>query len=202
MLAKITEDTAFEGYTSEEESEKKVLRNALEQGDAWFNSGDLMRVVDVGFTAGFPHYQFVDRVGDTFRWKSENVSTNEVGELLNEFDQVHMCNVYGVEVPNADGRAGMAAITLKEGVSELDLEAFSAHVIDGMPAYARPVFLRILPEMDTTGTFKMVKGDLRKQAYHFDMVSDKLYVMKPGSTVYEALDSDFIELMDRGEAGF
>jgi len=202
LLAKITDDTAFEGYTSQEESEKKVLRNALEQGDAWFNSGDLMRITDVGFTAGFPHYQFVDRVGDTFRWKSENVSTNEVGERVNEFEQVHMCNVYGVEVPHADGRAGMAAITLKDGVDELDLEAFSAHVIEEMPAYARPVFLRILPEMDTTGTFKMVKGDLRKEAYHFDKVSDQLHVMKPGSSVYQPLDSDFVELMERGEAGF
>jgi len=105
-------------------------------------------------------------------------------------------------VPHADGRAGMAALTLKDDVQELDLEAFSAHVIEEMPAYARPVFLRILTEMDTTGTFKMVKGDLRKEAYHLDQVSDKLYVMKPGSTIYEALDSDFVELMNRGEAGF
>ena len=96
LLGKITEDTVFEGYTDPEATEKKIVRSALETDDAWFNSGDLMRTVDVGFTLGYPHYQFVDRVGDTFRWKSENVSTNEVGEIINGFDQIKFCNVYGV----------------------------------------------------------------------------------------------------------
>ena len=112
LLGHINPNARFEGYTDAEATERKVVRNAFEEGDAWFNTGDLIREVDAGFTLGYPHYQFVDRVGDTFRWKSENVSTNEVGEILNGFEDVEFCNVYGVEVPGSDGRAGMAAVRL------------------------------------------------------------------------------------------
>ncbi|MEC8144728.1 MAG: AMP-binding protein, partial [Pseudomonadota bacterium] len=136
LLGKITPDTVFEGYTDPQATEGKILRNAFSDGDAWFNTGDLMRVVDVGFTLGYDHYQFVDRVGDTFRWKSENVSTNEVGEIINGFDQVKFCNVYGVEIPGADGRAGMASITLNDNVTSLDLEEFSSFVRVALPSYA------------------------------------------------------------------
>jgi len=202
LLGKITSQTVFEGYTNSEATEQKILRDAFKAGDAWFNTGDLMKTVDVGFAMGLKHYQFVDRVGDTFRWKSENVSTNEVGEIINANPQVAFCNVYGVEVPKADGRAGMAAIVLAEGVNELDLATFSAHVNSQLPAYARPVFLRILPEMNTTGTFKMVKGDLRKEAYDLRQVSDALYVMKPGATVYEPLDEALAAQIEAGQAGF
>lgn len=202
LLGHINEEAIFEGYTSEDATEKKIVRNALEEGDAWFNSGDLMRRVDAGFTLGFPHYQFVDRVGDTFRWKSENVSTNEVGEIINGFPEVRFCNVYGVEVPDTDGRAGMAALTLEDGVDTLDLAAFSEYVVRELPSYARPVFLRVEPEIDVTGTFKMVKGKLREEAYDLAKVSDPLYVMKPGSDRYEPLDRAFADAVARGDAGF
>jgi citronellyl-CoA synthetase len=202
LLGKITKGTQFEGYTDKADTEKKILRNAFKQGDAWFNTGDLMKTVDVGFAMGLPHYQFVDRVGDTFRWKSENVSTNEVGEIINKHPEVAFCNVYGVEIPKTDGRAGMAAIILADNVNALDVKSFSAHVIANLPSYARPVFLRIQPEMDTTGTFKMVKGDLRKQGYDLDQVDSDIYVMKPGSTVYELLDADYAALIKSGKAGF
>ncbi len=202
LLGKITRATVFEGYTSKEATESKILRNVFKKGDAWFNTGDLMKTVDVGFALGMTHYQFVDRVGDTFRWKSENVSTNEVGEIINNHPQVALCNVYGVEVPKADGRAGMAALTLAEGETELDLASFSRHVNRELPPYARPVFLRVLTEMDTTGTFKLVKGELRKQGYDVDEVLDALYVMKPGSEVYEPLDAEFAQLIRAGKAGF
>jgi citronellyl-CoA synthetase len=202
LLGKITEQTAFEGYTSSDATESKILRNAFSEGDAWFNTGDLMKTVDVGFALGMTHYQFVDRVGDTFRWKSENVSTSEVGEIINSHPRIALCNVYGVEVPRADGRAGMAALTLADDVAELDLESFSAHVNKELPPYARPVFLRILTEMDTTGTFKMMKGDLRKEAYDLDQVSDKLYVMRPGSSRYEALDEAFADKIKAGQGGY
>jgi citronellyl-CoA synthetase len=155
----------------------------------------------VGFSLGLPHYQFVDRVGDTFRWKSENVSTNEVGEIINGFEQVRFSNVYGVTVPGADGRAGMAAMTLVEGVEQLDLDAFSAYVTRELPPYARPVFLRVEPDIDVTGTFKMVKGKLRDEGYDLDQVSDPLFVMKPGSDRYEPLDRAFAAAIQRGEAG-
>ena len=202
LLGKITEDTVFEGYTDPEATEKKIVRSALDTDDAWFNSGDLMRTVDVGFTLGYPHYQFVDRVGDTFRWKSENVSTNEVGEIINGFDQIKFCNVYGVEIPGTDGRAGMAAVTLQDGVSELDVDAFSTFLRSELPAYAVPLFVRIQPDIDVTGTFKMVKGDLRKQAYDIRSFDDTVYALLPGSDRYAAFDLAMLEKIEAREAGF
>lgn len=202
LLGKITEKTVFEGYTNAADTEKKILRNVFKKGDAWFNTGDLMKTVDVGFSLGLPHYQFVDRVGDTFRWKSENVSTNEVGEIINGHPQVNFCNVYGVEIPKADGRAGMAALVLAEGVDALDVKSFSAYVNEHLPAYARPVFLRIQRELDTTGTFKLVKGELRKQGYDLDQVSDPVYVLKPRSDTYELLDREYAAVLRAGEAGY
>ena len=196
LLGKITEDTVFEGYTDPEATEKKIVRSALETDDAWFNSGDLMRTVDVGFTLGYPHYQFVDRVGDTFRWKSENVSTNEVGEIINGFDQIKFCNVYGVEIPGTDGRAGMAAVTLQDGVAELDVDAFSTFLRSELPAYAVPLFVRIQPDIDVTGTFKMVKGDLRKQAYDIRSFDDTVYALLPGSDRYAAFDLAMLEKIE------
>ncbi|MDG1926207.1 MAG: long-chain-acyl-CoA synthetase [Pseudomonadales bacterium] len=202
LLGKITEDTVFEGYTDPEATEKKIVRSALENDDAWFNSGDLMRTVDVGFTLGYPHYQFVDRVGDTFRWKSENVSTNEVGEIINGFDQIKFCNVYGVEIPGTDGRAGMAAVTLQDGVSELDVDAFSTFLRSELPAYAVPLFVRIQPDIDVTGTFKMVKGDLRKQAYDIRSFDDTVYALLPGSDRYAPFDLGLLGKIEAREAGF
>jgi len=199
LLGHINEKAVFEGYTDKEATEKKILRDAFEVGDAWFNSGDLLREIDVGYTIGYSHYQFVDRVGDTFRWKSENVSTNEIGEIINGFGQVKFCNVYGVEVPNADGRAGMAALTT---ASNFDPDAFSAYVNEQLPAYARPVFLRVQNDIDVTGTFKMIKGDLRNEGYDLEQIKDTLYVLKPGSTSYELLDLDFADKISQGNAGF
>lgn len=202
LLGKITEHTVFEGYTDSEATEKKIIHNALAQGDAWFNSGDLMRTVDVGYTLGYPHYQFVDRVGDTYRWKSENVSTNEVGEIINGFEQIKFCNVYGVEIPGTDGRAGMAALILNDGVQTLDLAAFTTYVRRELPAFAVPVFLRLQQEIDVTGTFKMVKGDLREEAYNIDQFEDPVFVMMPGEQSYTALDERLVTTIQSGEAGF
>ena len=200
-LGHINPSAVFEGYTDQEATESKVIRNAFEEGDAWFNTGDLLRKIDVGFTLGYPHYQFVDRVGDTFRWRSENVSTNEVGEIINGFDGVEISNVYGVEVPGADGRAGMAAIRFHEGVA-FDPAAFAEYVARELPPFARPVFVRVLQEMDVTGTFKMVKGDLRKEAYDINVISDPVYVLKPKADAYEVLDADFLASIQAGTAGF
>ncbi len=202
LLGHINPDAVFEGYTDSADTEKKILRNVLEEGDAWFNTGDLIREVDVGFSLGYPHYQFVDRTGDTFRWKSENVSTNEVGEIVNGFTGVELSNIYGVEVPGTDGRAGMAAIRLAGGGTALDLAEFSAYVQRELPPFARPVFVRMQAEIDLTGTFKMVKGDLKREGYDIAAIDDPVYVMKPGSTNYEPLSADFLDAIRRGEAGF
>ena len=141
-------------------------------------------------------------MGDTFRWKSENVSTNEVGEIINGFGQVKFSNVYGVEVPGADGRAGMAALTLNDDVDALDLEAFAAYVRSELPVYAVPLFLRVQSDIDVTGTFKMVKGDLRKQAYNLEEIEDSVYVMRHGEDTYSPLDQDYLEVIRSGKAGY
>jgi citronellyl-CoA synthetase len=202
LLGKITPDTVFEGYTDKAATEGKVLRSALQKDDAWFNTGDLMRTVDVGYALGYDHYQFVDRVGDTFRWKAENVSTNEVGEIINAFPEVKFCNVYGVEVPGADGRAGMVSITLSDDVAELNLEAFAQFVQDALPSYAVPVFIRVDSAIDVTGTFKMLKGELRQQGFNIDSIEGPVFVMKSGEKAYSVLDDAYLQTINRTEAGF
>jgi citronellyl-CoA synthetase len=201
LLGPITKSTEFVGYTDREATEKKILRNVFKEGDAFFNTGDLIKQVEAGFALGLKHYQFVDRVGDTFRWKGENCSTNEVGEIINAHPDVEVCNIYGVEVPGTDGRAGMAALLLREGAS-FDAEGVSALATKDLAPYARPVFVRILPEQQLTGTFKLQKGDLREAGYDPEKVSDDLYVWKPGSSGYEKLDNDFYKQIVAGEAGF
>ena len=154
--------------------------------------------MDVGFTVGQKHYQFVDRVGDTFRWRSENVSTNEVGEIINQHPQVQFCNVYGVSIPNADGRAGMAAITLKPG-SDATRPRRLLRVRRARTAELRASgVLRIQPEMEVTGTFKLMKGDLRNEGYDLATVDDPLFVMKPNAPVYEPLDQPFLAKIRAG----
>ena len=117
-------------------------------------------------------------------------------------EQIKFCNVYGVEIAGADGRAGMAAITLVDGLEVLDVVAFSQYIRAQLPAYAIPVFVRIQPEIDVTGTFKMVKGDLRKQAYNLSLFSDPVYVLLPGKTDYQRLDEDSLATIEAAQAGF
>jgi citronellyl-CoA synthetase len=195
LMIEITSKSNFEGYTSSEATEKKIVSNALVEGDSYFNTGDLMKTVKVGFAWGQKHYQFVDRVGDTFRWKSENVSTNEVGEIINQHDDIIFSNVYGVEIPGTDGRAGMAAIVLREHLSpnDMDIDSISTHVSNNLPGYARPIFLRILQELPTTTTHKLQKNELREQAFHLEQVPDQLLVLRPGDSTYTKMDSDFYD---------
>jgi len=202
-LGLINEDAPFDGYTNEEATNEKILRDVKVPGDRYFNSGDLIKQVDVGFALGIPHYQFVDRVGDTFRWKGENVSTNEVGEHLSGFPGIDFANVYGVEIPGTNGRAGMAAISVppEQLESGLDMSGLSTHAA-GLPPYARPVFLRLLTSVDTTGTMKLKKTTLRTEAFHLDRCSDPLYVMKPGSDGYEPLDESHYQEIVAGTARY
>ena len=134
-LGKILPDPAnagsrFEGYTSPEASEKKILRDVFAAGDAWYRTGDLMRRDERGY------FYFVDRIGDTFRWKGENVATAEVAEAIYAFPGVRAATICGVAIPGTDGRAGMAALVTD---GELDLGAFRAYLNARLPAYARPV---------------------------------------------------------------
>ena len=201
MLGQIDDRYKFDGYKDAQASDDKILTDLREPGDRWFNTGDLIRQIDVGFAMGLPHYQFVDRVGDTFRWRAENVSTNEVGEILNACEQIEISNVYGVEMPGIEGKAGMAAITLKPG-HQFDAAAFTEYADRELPAFARPVFVRIEKEQDTTGTFKLFKGTLRKQAYHLDQVEQEIYVRQPKAKHYQLLDQDFYQQIVNGSAGY
>ena len=201
LLVEIGPDAIYNGYTDKKASEEKVISNVFEEGDRWFNTGDLVKTMDVGFSLGRTHYQFVDRVGDTFRWKSENVSTNEVAEILNAFDQVNMANVFGVKVPQSEGRAGMVAFNCN--LDDFKWDEFAEFVSIKLPSYAQPVFVRIIEELETTGTFKLKKNDLREEAYHLDKVKgDKVYIKKPGENIYSLLDEDYYNVIQNGEAGF
>jgi citronellyl-CoA synthetase len=201
LLCQVSQKYQFDGYKDQRASDDKILTDVLEPGDRWFNTGDLIRQIDVGFAMGLPHFQFVDRVGDTFRWRAENVSTNEVGEILNACEQVEISNVYGVEVPGVEGRAGMAAITLKDGI-QFDSEAFSLYTHRELPSFACPVFVRIEKEQDTTGTFKLVKGQLKREAFHLDQINQPIYIKKPNSNEYELLDQAFYAQILAGKSGF
>lgn len=204
LLSEITTENEFDGYTNPKATASKIVQNVKEAGDNWFNTGDLVRQIDVGFAMGFKHYQFVDRTGDTFRWRAENVSTNEVAEVLNAHPQITMANVYGVEVAGAEGRAGMVAFQLERGAdAELDLSTFQALVERELPGYAQPVFIRVQQHVTTTTTFKLQKVALREEAYHPDKVrGDIIYVRKPRSDGYQKMDAEFYQQIVAGTSGF
>jgi fatty-acyl-CoA synthase len=170
----------YDGYTDREASERKLVRNAFAPGDAWFRTGDLLRRDRDGY------YYFVDRIGDTFRWKGENVATQEVAGILNGAPGVTEANVYGVQVPNEDGRAGMAALVLADGIP-FDGAVLYAHVERHLPAYARPAFVRLVGEMDVTGTLKQRKLALAAEGYDPARVADPLFVRDDGARTYVPL---------------
>jgi len=204
LIIEVTEKSEFEGYTNQEATEKKLLRNVFIDGDKYFNTGDLMKTVDVGFAFFQPHFQFVDRVGDTFRWKGENVSTNEVGEIINQYPSIEFANVYGVEIPQTDGKAGMAALILKNGIKEqdLDIEKLSDHINKNLPPYARPIFIRLLSELPTTSTHKMQKNELKKEGFHLPGITETVLVKRPGEANYSRLETEFYDKIIEGKAGF
>ena len=169
LLSKVSNFQPFDGYTDKKATEKKLVRNAFRDGDAWFNTGDLMR------SQGFGHAAFTDRLGDTFRWKGENVATTEVEAAISTNPQVEEVTVFGVEVPGAGGRAGMAAVQVKAG-EEFDGKALAGSAYDRLPGYAVPLFVRVVKELAHTSTFKSQKVDLRKQGYGTD-VEDPIYVL-------------------------
>ena len=180
----------FEGYAKAEESEKKILRNVFARDDAWFRTGDLMRKDANGY------FFFADRIGDTFRWKGENVSTTEVTEAINTFPGIKDANVYGVGVPGNEGRAGMAVIVCEK---ECDLPRLYAHLYDHLPDYARPVFLRIRKDIETTATFKPKKIDLVAQGFDPARISDPLYFSDWALRAFVPLDAAVYERIRTGQ---
>ncbi|MDP3459791.1 MAG: long-chain-acyl-CoA synthetase [Hyphomonas sp.] len=165
----------FEGYNDEKATEKKLLRDVFTKGDLWFRTGDLLRMDKDGYI------YFVDRIGDTYRWKGENVSTNEVGEALSRIDGVKTANVYGVAIPGTDGKAGMAAITTE---GEVDFAGLYKSLAAKLPSYAVPIFIRVQPEAETTGTFKYRKVDLVSDGFDPDKVNEPLWMFDPEEAAY------------------
>jgi fatty-acyl-CoA synthase len=179
----------FEGYTDDAASERKILRNVFEPGDLWFRTGDLMRQDAQGF------FYFVDRIGDTFRWKGENVSTLEVSEAMCGFCGVTEANDYGVTVPGAEGRAAMAAITAAPG---LDLPALREHLRECLPAYARPLFLRLCSAMDVTATFKQTKAALVRDGFDPSSAGDPIYFDHPLERRFVRIDDSLFREIQAG----
>jgi fatty-acyl-CoA synthase len=182
--------TRFEGYTDAVASGSKILRDVFLPGDAWYRTGDLMRQDEQGF------FYFVDRVGDTFRWKGENVSTTEVAGVIGTADGVADVAVYGVSVPGADGRAGMAAIVVGD---RFDVAGLRQLLCARLPSYARPVFVRIVTAIEITGTFKLRKHELALEGYDPARVSDALYVQDQSRDAYVPLDAGVYRRLQVGE---
>ncbi|MBI1360733.1 MAG: long-chain-acyl-CoA synthetase [Alphaproteobacteria bacterium] len=179
----------FDGYEDESQTKKKILRDAFVKGDMWFRTGDLMRKDKDGYV------YFVDRIGDTFRWKSENVSTGEVEIAISSFPGVEHAIVYGVKVPGQDGRAGMAAIGSR---GSIDLKALYAHLGRTLPSYARPVFVRFQQEAETTGTLKYRKVDLVAAGFDPGKTGDPLFVADAAQGTYVPIDATMFEQLMGG----
>lgn len=179
----------YEGYTDPQASEEKLLRNVFQPGDVWVRTGDLMRCDEKGF------FYYVDRLGDTFRWKGENVATTEVAETLCGFPGVKHAVVYGVKVPGADGRIGMAALTID---GKPDLPRLRDYMAASLATYARPAFLRFREHCNVTGTFKYSKAELVKQGYNPELISDALYFDNPETQTLDSLDQSVYERVQSG----
>lgn len=179
----------FEGYLDAPASEKKILRNVFAPGDAWMRSGDLMRKDARGF------FYFVDRVGDSFRWKGENVSTAEVAQAIASCAGVIDVAVYGVEAPGCEGRAGMAALVVDR---TFDVESLYSHLASRLPAYARPLFLRLSRGLDVTETFKHRKRELVEQGFDPDAIAEPVFFASPARAIYIRLDPALYEQIRSG----
>ena len=177
----------FIGYTNQKATEAKLLHNVLKEGDVWINTGDLLK------DQGNRHAQFIDRVGDTFRWKAHNVSTTEVEEVLNIFEDVLMSTVYGVKIPGSDGRAGIASIIAKTKIKEFDFRGLTNHFKKNLAPYAIPIFLRFKGDISITSTFKLKKSKLKKEGFNIETNKDHFYVLLPGESEYTPLTRDIYE---------
>ena len=189
-IGKIAIEGSFEGYVDKEATKKKILSDVFEKGDQYFRSGDLLSKDDLGYV------YFADRIGDTFRWKGENVATSEVAEAFVGFDGILEANVYGVSIPGSDGKAGMAALSTNK---EIDLVKLYQKLSSSLPAYAQPLIIRIKNEIEVTGTFKHRKVELVKEGYDPKNISEPLYFCDHQSKKYVPLDNNLFGIIDNQE---
>lgn len=195
LIGEITKKWSFEGYTQKEATEKSILRNAFKKGDAWFNTGDVLKEIGCG------HLQFVDRMGDTYRWKGENVSTTEVENIIDGSGMVEEAIVYGVEIPGTNGKAGMVTLVPHSNGREFDVNSLFAYLRDNLPAYAVPVFARITHAIEKTGTFKYRKVDIQKLGYSL-RDGEEVYAWLPGAEGYTLLTRELVSEIDTGGVRF
>lgn len=196
LLGKITDFSPFAGYTSKEATQAKILRDVFEKEDAWFNTGDLVKDI------GYKHIQFVDRLGDTFRWKGENVSTTEVEKVVDTFTHIAMSAAYGVTMPGGDGRAGMLAIVPGVDKDRFDFEGLVDHLRKALPEYAVPKFLRLKTDFDYTPTHKIKKVEMKREGFNPANLSDPLYVLLPESSAYQPLTQELYAGIFAGDYRF
>jgi len=184
LLGLIADDDplrSFKGYTDKKATKKKIIENVFKKGDKYFRTGDLLRIDADGFC------YFSDRIGDTFRWKGENVATGEVAEVISKFPGVLEVNVYGVAVPGHDGRAGMASIVFK---GKPDFHAFYEALVKSLPSYAVPLFLRLKDTIETTTTFKHKKVDLVKEGFNPEKIEEPVLFKDDEQRTYIPLTSE------------
>jgi citronellyl-CoA synthetase len=196
VLSKITRLSPFSGYTSKKATEDKLIRDGFKKGDLWFNTGDLLR------DQGYWQAQFIDRLGDTFRWKGENVSTTEVEKVANTFPQVSESAVYGVVMPGSDGRAGMASLIANTEIEDFDFNGLARLFSNSLPHYAQPKFVRIKAGFETTATHKIKKSALKQEGFDPDKISDPLFVLLPGESEYRPLTEEIHKEINAGRYKF
>ncbi|WP_333668679.1 long-chain-acyl-CoA synthetase [Acinetobacter guillouiae] len=195
LLTEVTQNHPFEGYSESKSSKAKLLHNVFKKGDCWFNTGDLVR------DQGFRHVAFVDRVGDTYRWKGENIASTEVEGVVKNFRNVTEAVVYGVKIPHTDGRAGMVAITLEKGFG-LNINAFYQFIKEKLPHYAIPLFIRVRHSQEITSTFKIKKTDLKRESFMHVEGGDQIYILIDRQKGYQTLSQDIIKHIETGQLRF
>ncbi len=195
LLGKIEDIDNFFMYKDKKATEKKVIRNVFRKNDAYLNTGDLLKDI------GYGHVQFVDRIGDTFRWKSENVSTDQVENVISTYEQVYQNTVYGVKIPNTEGRAGMISLVIKPD-EDFDFNRFLSFLKKQLPSYAVPLIIRIKKNLEVTATHKIKKGSLKEEGYDIEKISDPIYILLPRSSEYVQLTEEIYKGISEGKYAF
>ena len=192
LILKVRDQYTFVGYTNKNSTSNKILHDVFEKRDAWYNTGDLLRNI------GYYHTQFVDRLGDTFRWKGENVSTTEVEDVISLSDQIKLSSVYGVQIPGTEGRAGMASVISYTNHNDFKFEIFLGLLQKNLPKYMIPKFIRFLYEFSTTSTLKIQKSQLLRDGFDITKISNPIYVLLPNTSEYIPLTNDiFQDIMNK-----
>ncbi len=191
VLVQVTPKSDFTGYKSRKATEKKIVTDVIEEGDTYFNTGDILKLHEDQWVS------FVERSGDTFRWKGENVSTSEVESIILSFPGIRSSVVYGVKIPHSEGKGGMVAITLKNS-EDFNISKFSEFLTISLPRYAIPVFVRIREALETTGTFKLKRGNLKEEGYDPNKMSDFLYIWDSGSNCLKELTRNVYQSIVNG----